>query len=216
MKLTILFLIVFFLFSADAAAETKYVTENLAVMVRTEPQNDRKIIAMPISGTPLKVLETRDDGWTRVQLPNEKDGWMLSQYLDSGPPSKQIIERLKKENSLLSVQATALTKDNSQLLDGKNTLEKAYTEEKNTADNLKIAYETLKNESTEYLTVKTAYEETRQQLDQKTMKVQSLEMTVNTLRKDQRLWWLIAGSSAVLVGFMIGYLSRRPKRSSYL
>jgi SH3 domain protein len=216
MKFILFFLTAFFLFSTVAIAETKYITENLAVMVRSEPENNRRIIAMPISGTPVKILETRDDGWTRVQLPDEKEGWMLSQYLYSGPPSKQIIEQMKKENSVLNAQSTELTKENAQLLEAKNTLEKAYNEEKNTADNLKTAYETLKSESTEYLTVKTAYEEARQQLDQNTKKVQSLERTVDKLQNDQRLWWLIAGSSAVLLGFLIGFLSRRPKRSSYL
>jgi len=216
MKSIILFFFVLSIIPANGYAETKYVTEDLAVMVRTGPDNGRRIIAMPTSGTPVEVLEEQEDGWSRIRLSNDDEGWMLSRYLVSGPPSKELIQRLKGENARLTAQAKTLSTENNELKTERISLEKAYNEQKNLAESTNTAFETLKDESTEYLKVKAAYEEANKQLNKKIQEEKELDIMVQTLRKDKSLWWLIAGSSAVLLGFIIGYLSRRPKRTSYL
>lgn len=216
MKSAVLFIFALLFAASNIHAETRYITENLAVMVRTGPSTERRIISMPISGSPIEVLEETEDGWSRVRLPNDDEGWVLSRYLVAGPPSKQVIEQLQRENAKLSAQVSNLSTKNIELRNAKSNLETDYKEKKNTADSLKVAYETLKSESAEFLAMKAAYEKTRRQLDEKTQQVEELEVMVQTLQQDQSLWWLIAGSSAVLLGFIIGYVSRRPKRSSYL
>ena len=202
--------------STRGARETRYVTENLSVMVRTGPDLNRKIIAMPKSGTPLEILEGLNEEWVRVRLPNEKEGWMMSQFLVSGPPSKQVIGRLQKENSTLSLQAKNLAEENARLTKERKELENALSKQTKRADSLGESYEVLKSGSKEYLALKASYEKASQDLASKTKQAGELKKEVESLRNGQTLRWFIAGASVILVGFIIGYASRRPKRRSSL
>ncbi|MGD8758558.1 MAG: TIGR04211 family SH3 domain-containing protein [Deltaproteobacteria bacterium] len=198
------------------AKETRYVTEKLSVMVRTGPDLNRKIIAMPQSGTSVEILEVVDDEWVKVRLPNEKEGWMKSQFLVSGPPSKQMIGRLQKENSTLSLQKKNLAEENARLKKERKELENALSKQTKRADSLGQSYEVLKSGSKEYLALKASYEKASQELTSKTKQVGELKKEVESLRNGQTLRWFIAGASVILVGFIIGYASRRPKRRSSL
>ena len=200
----------------EAGRQTRYVTENLSVMVRTGPEVKHKIIAMPKSGTPVEILEVLNDEWVRVRLPDEKEGWMMSQFLVSGPPSKQVIGRLQKENSTLSLQTKNLAEENTRLKTERKELEKALSEQTKKADSLGESYETLKSGSKEYLALKASYDKASQGLASTTKQVGELKKEVESLRKGQTLRWFIAGASVILVGFIIGYASRRPKRRSSL
>jgi SH3 domain protein len=200
----------------EVARETRYVTENLAVMVRTGPDPKHKIIAMPKSGTPVEVLEVLNDEWVRVRLPNENEGYMLSRFLVSGPPSKEVIGRLQQENRTLSLQTKTLAEENARLRNERKELGGALSKQTKKADSLGEAYEALKSGSKEYLALKASYEKASQGLSSKTKQVGELKKEVESLRNGQTLRWFIAGASVILVGFIIGYASRRPKRRSSL
>lgn len=200
----------------EAAKETRYVTENLAVMVRSGPDPKHKIIAMPRSGTAVEILEVLDDEWVRVRLPNEKEGCMLSRFLVSGPPSKAVIGRLQKENRTFSLQTRSLAEENARLKKERKELGQALSKQTKRADSLGESYEVLKSGSKEYLALKASYEKASQGLASKTKQVGELKKEVEGLRNGQTLRWFVAGASVILVGFIIGYASRRPKRRSSL
>ena len=216
MKSMILFFSCFFLTVTVAYGETKYVTDVFDVMVRTGPDISHKIIAMPKSGTQIEILEVPDEQedseWANVRLPNGKEGWILSQYLISGPPKKELIARLQKENDSLSQKEEVLVKENRRLKQEQKEVKKALTLQTKRANTLEQSYEKLKSESKNFLALKVSHEKASQELDTKTNQVEKLKKELDALQKNQTLWWFIAGASIILVGFLIGYLSRRPKR----
>ena len=57
MKRTPIIVFGLLLFAGVALAETRYISEQLEVTLRTGPGNDRKIIAMLKSGQSLELLE---------------------------------------------------------------------------------------------------------------------------------------------------------------
>ena len=205
-----------FLTTASAYGETQYVTDVLTVMVRTEPDVAHRIIAMPKSGTPLEVLEgpIENEGreWTRVRLPNDKEGWILSQFLTEGPPKETIIARLRNVNDDLSRKSEKLSEENSRLKKENKELKAALAMQSKRAKEYEGSYEMLKNESKDFLALKGSHEKATQALQEKTEQVETLNKRVEKLQTSQTLRWFIAGASIILVGFLIGYLSRRPKR----
>lgn len=211
MRAAVLFLACFFLTVTSARSEMMYVTDVIEVMVRTAPNIEHKIIAMPTSGTKVEVLEVLDE-WTRVRLPNEKEGWMLSRYLASGPPSKEVITKLERENHDLRLRAKALSERNARLKKERKELETALSKRTQTAQALKKAYETLMGGSKDFLALKASYEKASEELATKNKQVRELEKEVEDLRQSQTLQWFLAGASVILVGFIIGYASRRSKR----
>ncbi|MBW2195137.1 MAG: TIGR04211 family SH3 domain-containing protein [Deltaproteobacteria bacterium] len=191
-------------------------TDVFDVMVRTGPDISHKIIAMPKSGTQIEILEAPDEQedseWAAVRLPNGKEGWILSQYLIFGPPKKELIARLQKENDSLTQKEEVLVKENRRLKQEQKEVKKALTLQTKRANTLEQSYEKLKSESKNFLALKGSHEKASQELDTKTNQVEKLKKELDALQKNQTLWWFIAGASIILVGFLIGYLSRRPKR----
>jgi SH3 domain protein len=88
-------------------AAKAYVTDSFKVTLRTGPSNENKIIAMPSSGQPVKVLDSRGD-WSRVRLLGRgvdyKEGWMLSRFLVDRLPWEVQAKSLKDENTHLKEQ----------------------------------------------------------------------------------------------------------------
>ena len=211
MKTPILFLLCFFLTAPAAYAETMYVTDMIEVMVRTGPDISHKIIAMPKSGTKVEVVEVVDD-WAMVILPNEKEGWMLTRYLSPNPPQREIVTKLRKENRDLRLQAKTLDEQNAQLKKKCKELKAALLKETKTSYDLRKSYETLKRESKDFLALKSSYQKASKELVARTRRLNELEQEVKALRESRVLWWFISGAAVILIGFILGYLSRRPKR----
>jgi SH3 domain protein len=204
--LSLLFLVV------PAHAATMYITDEIPVMVRQEPGANRKILAMPNTGTRVEVLENNDAGWSRVRLPDGKEGWTLTRYLAKGPSKQVIIDRLRRENKALREKSETLIDENPRLKTERNELEKALAEQTQTAENLKQSYETLKRESSKFLALKASYEKASHDLAESTKRQAELEEEVKALRNNRILRWFLAGAAVLLVGMFIGFMSRRPKR----
>lgn len=220
MKAAVLFLVCFFLPVTATYGETRYVTDVFEIMVRTGPNLAHKIVAMPKSGTPVEILDVVDEEgkekWVKGRLPNEKEGWMLSQFLVPGPPKNEVIARLDGQNRTLSLRAKTLTEENARLNEMRQELEKALSKQTQIGKSLKESYETLKHGSKDFLALKASHEKASQELETKTKQVAELEKQLESLRSNQTLRWFIVGASVILVGFIIGYASRRPKRRSSL
>jgi SH3 domain protein len=212
MRLSVLFSLCFFLMVNPAHSETKYITDEIRVMVRSDPGGDRRIIAMPMSGTRVEVLKQSEDGWSKVRLPNEKEGWLLTRYLSQGLPSKEVVAKLKSENEVLRQRAKTLTEENGRLKKERSDFQNALSKQTKTANTLKDSYETLKKGSSEYLSLKASYEKASEDLATKTKRQAELEEELKALQKSQTLQWFLGGAGVLFVGLIVGFMSRRPRR----
>lgn len=216
MKVGLLFFLSFFLMLTPVRSEPMYITDDIRVMVRSDPGMEYRIIAMPKSGTQVEVLEESEDVWSRVRLPNDKEGWVLTRYLSPGPPGKEIIAKLKSENKALREQKRTLGEENARFKRERNDLRNALSKQTGTANALKNSYETLKRESSEFLSLKASYEKAVKDLATKTKRQTELEEKLKDLQDTRTLRWFIGGAAVIFVGFIVGFLARRPRRRSSL
>jgi SH3 domain protein len=117
-------------------AQTQYVSDHLVITVRTGQGAQFQIIKTLESGEHVKVLETTDTGYTRIETSDGTEGWVRSQYLAEEPVAseklvkaeakllktrtalKKIKEKfvtLSKEHKVLSLQQTSLSTNKKQL-----------------------------------------------------------------------------------------------------
>jgi SH3 domain protein len=212
MKFGVPFVLCFLLMVLPAHSETRYVSDDIRVMVRTDPGTKRKIIASPRSGTRVEVLEESADGWAKVRLPDNKEGWMLSYQLTSGPPNRAVIAKLKRENEALKQQAKTLIEENPRLKSERKDLQRALSKQTKTAESLRTSYETLKRESSEFLALKASYGKVSKDLAERTQRQGELDEKVRDLQNTRILRWFLAGGGVLFVGFIVGFMTRRPKR----
>ena len=204
-----------FLFCSISQAETLYISDFLRITMRTGPGIDHKIIEMIKSGQSVTVLEQGPE-WTKILLPTGKEGWVLNRFLTPKPPSGLLLKKLEEKHAELSLQITTLIDENKRL---RNENQRLDAELKTSSRNLKKvtdSYQKLKSGSAEYLDVKSRYEMMVVQLDQQKKRAQDIEKELESIRFHKNIRWFLSGAVVLIIGFLIGFSSRRQRRRSSL
>jgi SH3 domain protein len=153
MRLILLLLLTFEIF-----ARVVYITDEVDIPIRSEKSFEDNIVRSAPSGTKLEILQTDNDGWTKIKLEQTK-GWIISRYLSNNPPARDELERLQKQYDkdkiTLTKQRQEITTLKTELKDlklknktNKTNALKAISEkkhiEKTYTDALKIEHENIK------------------------------------------------------------------------
>ena len=199
------------LFAAAAGAETMYVSDMLKLTLRTGPSIENKILAVIESGQQLELMEAGEE-WSRVQLPNGQEGWVLSRYLTPNETSNVKLERLQEQHKNLTAQAAELLEENKMLKAENEKLRAEFEANQEAMVKSRNDYETLKAESAEFLTLKSKYTTAVSQLTEQTDRAQKLEEQLTQLEMNTYIKWFLAGSGVLIVGFIIGFSTKRQRR----
>jgi SH3 domain protein len=216
MKSLIVFFIV--LFSTAVQAETMYVDDIIKITVRTGPGINHKIVAMIKSGERVEVLkpEEPETDWSLVRITNGKEGWVLSRFLTPKEPDGLVLGRYKKKHSVLKNQAVSLIEENNVYKKENKKLNSELKTNREMSDKIKSSYETLKKESAEFLELKSNYGKTSSKLIEQTKKAKKMEEELTSLLLHQNIKWFLSGAGVLLLGFVIGFSTKRQRRRSSL
>ena len=209
------FEICFIFFSFSVQAEPMYVSDKLSVTVRTGQGTTHKIIALIKSDQKVEALEKGEE-WTLVRLQNGKQGWALSRYLTNDIPKSIQLASLQIKYKNVAAQAESLTVENDKLKSDFKKLSATLSKKEKALNNLQRDYDALKADSADFLNLKTKYEKASHQLIAQTEKAEELKKIVEKLQLYQNIKWFLAGSGVLLVGFIIGFSSKRQRRQSSL
>ena len=140
----------------------------------------------------------------------------MNRYLISNKTNQLKLEELESEHSNLKTKFKTIFEEHSKLkTDNKQlSLDLAVTEKALTQ--VRNDYESLKDNSTEFLTLKSRFEKASALLTQQTKRATELEKKVNELIFSNYIKWFLAGSGVLIVGFFIGFSTKRPRRQSSL
>jgi SH3 domain protein len=196
-------------------AKTMYVTDVLKVTLRTGPSTENKIIKIIESGQRLEVLKPGEQ-WSLVRLFDGKEGWIFNRYLISSETSNIRLERLESEHSDLKTKFKTIVEENSKLKTDNKTLGSALSDSEKALKQVRSDYESLKTSSAEFLTLKSNFEKASRQLSEQSKKADKLEKQVVKLEFSNYIKWFLAGSGVLIVGFIIGFSTKRQRRQSSL
>ena len=199
------------LFSAIGNAESMYVTDVIKLTLRSGPSTEYKILAVVESGQKIEVIERGND-WSLVRLSNEKEGYVLTRYLVSGPTHRIRLEQLQAKQKALTQQATDLLEENTKLREENKDLKSKLSGTENTLNTIQAEYQELKAGSAEYLTLKTEHKKIKEQLAEQSKKANALDKELSKVELNQYIKWFLAGSGVLLVGFIVGFSARRQRR----
>jgi SH3 domain protein len=198
-------------FSAVGFAETRYVTDLLKLPLRTGPSTEYKILDLVKSGQQLEVVEPGKD-WSKVRLPNGKEGYVLNRYLVGQPTSAVQLAKLQVKYTSLRQQSTALIEENNRFKQENKTFKSTLDSNETALNKLETDYKELKTGAAEFLNLKKKYKEVSTKLAEQTKKANTLDKELSGLEMNQYIKWFLAGSGVLLVGFIIGFSARRGRR----
>jgi SH3 domain protein len=196
-----------------ARAETLYVTDLREISVRSGPGTEYKILSFVSTGQALVTLET-SDGWTKVQPPQGKEGWVLTRFLKVEPPATLSMSELEKKHQQASLDKAGLSTENEQLKSKIKAIDAELTAAKEAVSRLETSYETLKKDSTEVLALKAKAQEAIETLAKEKERADKFENDYALLNYEQRIKWFLSGGGVLLLGFILGYSSKSSRRRS--
>lgn len=214
-KIIILMLTVLLLTAFASMAETKYVSTNLAITLRTGPGNDRKIIAQPKVGTPLEILQPGDE-YSQVRTPGGTKGWVLTRYLTAKIPAAMVLSRLQAEHTQVVEKYTKLKQQATQLDTTSKGLSGDLSATQKALDQLTVEHETLKKESQGYLKLKAKYGKSVKEATEVRARADKVDKELQQLYSSELNTGLLYGGGLIVLGFIVGFIVKRPRRRSPL
>jgi len=203
------------IWSVCAQAKTMYIIDSKKIPVRAGKGTAYKILSMIESSQRVELLQ-KDNQWSLVRLEDGKEGWVYSRYLLNNPTNKIKLEELSLKYKNLITQTESLKTDYEQLILANKRLKSTLAATKKSLNNELSDYDALKADSSEFIALKSKYERVSRELNQQTRKVENLEDQISDLQLSYYISWALSVIGILLVGFLIGYSVKRPRRQPTL
>ncbi len=212
------FILICLLFlSSLAQADTRYVTDEFEITLRSGPSSTHTIQRMLKSGASLTVLERDDEtGYSQVQTSGGTEGWVLNRYLMREPAARSQLESLSRElakvtEGSLRVRVNAIKTTHD---DGTKRIAALERENKSLQDELT----NIKSIAANVLAIDQQNDELSQDLTDKEAQINKLLKENKMLSSDTQRDWFIAGALVLFAGLFLGLVIPKiqwRKRSRY-
>ncbi|MDD2465024.1 MAG: TIGR04211 family SH3 domain-containing protein [Desulfobulbus sp.] len=193
---------------AVQAADILYIKPSLEVLMRKGRADNARIIATVPMGTAVVLVQGGKD-WSRIRLQDGTQGWVRSRFLGSSPviPMANIRPGMGADGQVLdpTARSTNLGEDNQRL---RKDLAACTTDRSTLADK----YQTLVGDPDSALHTKTELGGAKRQIEDLQQQLTEAQIECTVLRKNQSIKWFFTGSMVLLLGWLIGRISRNSKK----
>ncbi len=200
-------------------AETRYVTDQFEITLRTGPSSSHAIQRMVKSGAALQVLETdAENGYSRVQTTGDIEGWVLSRYLMSEPAARTQLERLTKQLTNTNAKGSSLRAQFNTIKSEYDNANKRITTLEGEKKQLQDQLAEIKRTAADVLTIDMQNKELSQQLSVTQKKFNELQQENNELGSSKDRDWFVTGALVLFGGLLLGLIIPKisfQKRSRY-
>lgn len=214
------FVIILFLsVTSVSQAQTRYVTDDFEIMMRTGPSVQNKIIVPLRSGTKLNLLRSDSgNGYSQIQTENGDIGYALTRFLSPNPSARNRVVSLENQLKQLRSEPQELTsllatsQEDNQLLIEQNT---------QLAERISKVDEELtliKKVSGEAVNLASQNQKLESEVQQLLLQLDDVRIQNQDLKDQSGRMQNILGGGLVLVGLFLGWvlsISGRRGRNSW-
>jgi SH3 domain protein len=188
-----------------AQAETRYITDQLEVTLRTGTSTRHQIVRMVPSGTRVTVVQhDRESGYSQVRTPNGAEGWVLTRYLMDTPSARERLEtterrvgELQEENAALQQQLRTIQSEK-----GGTESERARLEGENRQINQQLAE--IRRTAANALAIDSENQSLKNRILALERELQTLHQENASLKDRTARDWFMVGAGVILLGMLIG------------
>lgn len=210
MKASFLFaaVIVLVTLTGVAQAESRYVTDELTITVRSGEDAGYRVLETLPSGTQVEVLsENADSGYSRVRTPEGTEGYALTRYLISEKPTQIQLTEARAELEELRAQSD---NDTQQELD---ELKSEYQALKLQYDSLEFEnvqlsqqLDTVRENASNVVSLIDERDEALQRVNKLTTELDELRVRNRELENNSDKKWFMAGAGVLILGVIVGII----------
>lgn len=199
-----------FLFVNTAFTETRFVTDQVRITLRSGESTEHKVMQMLPSGSALEVLSYNEaTGYSHVRTEEGDVGYVLTRLLTTTPSARQRLAvaeqrllELQQEPEKLASKLVALQKEYDEL---KANHEKAESD----ARGLKAELEEIRFAATNAVNIADERNMLRKRVAALNGEVGELKLDNQDLRNQSERKWFMMGAGAIVIGILLGLLLPR-------
>lgn len=203
-----------------SAQQTRYISDSLAITLRSGAGNQYRILKSLDSGTPVTVLQTdEENGWSQVQASDGTEGWVLTRFLMDQPSARAQLRQAQATIQHLTDNSQPLRKQVLELEQSKQALQARV--DKLTASNsgLSKQLQHVKEISSNAITTDQQNKKLMENNQMLQNRLGVLKAENERLKDDSNKEWFMNGALAVIFGviltLVIPRLVPRKKRSDW-
>ena len=221
MKTSALLLALVLSFAAlTAAAETRYVTDQFKITMRSGESSGHRIIRMLPSGTALEVMSSNSQtGYSRVRTEDGSTGYVLTHQLDSQPVARDRLAAMQERIRELEAAPSELRERLDGLTEAHESLEKEHRQLQEAKREVDTELATLQRTAANAVRISNERNELRKRVATLTQAVDELKQQNRELQNSSaRRWFLIGGgvlAGGIVLGLILPSLRVRRKRDSW-
>ena len=208
--LQIVWLIALLFASPVLQAETKYVTDEVEIMMRTGTSTNNSIVRVLRSGESVTLIEAdQTSQYSLVETEGGKQGYVLSRFLLDEPVARQQLATLRERHQQLQLRVDEQAQEIAQL---------SADLQQERSDN-EVLKKTLRASEQELAQIREAAQDTLNILEQN----KRMQTVVDELRKEKavlsetnaelsdttQIDWFVRGAAVSLIAFLIGIVVTR-------
>lgn len=222
MKTPVLLLSAFLSLTAaqQLAAETRYVTDQFRITLRSGESASHRIMKMIPTGEALNVLSSnKESGYSRVRTGDGKVGYVLTRQLEKQPVARDRLVAMEQRLRELEAAPSELRSRLNSLLKEHETLQRSHKELQEAKRNVDTELATLQRTSANAVRISNERNELRKKVAALTREVDELKQQNRELENSSaRRWFLIGGgvlAGGIVLGLILPNLRVRRKRDSW-
>jgi len=213
-------LLILLLTTGLASAETRYVTDQLKITMRSGESNRHRIIKMLPSGTPVTVLsDNKATGYSKVQLANGKTGYVLTRQLLKEPVARDRLAAMEQRIKELEASPNELSKRLAALSREHEELQRSHVELQREKNRIQKELEDLKHTAANAVQIARERKKLRKQVATMSRELADQEQEIRELKNSTtQRWFLIGGGvlfGGILLGLVLPHLRVRRRKDSW-
>lgn len=202
-----------------AHAETRYVTDQLKITLRSGEGSNYRILRMLPSGTPVQVLGSNpESGYSHVRA-GSAEGYVLTRQLLDEPAARDQLATLQEKVAQLTAAPSKLQQQLSEATAQNKALSAANEQLKSDNHKLEQDYASLQRTASSAVQIADERNALRKQVAELTRQNADLKLRTNELENTNLQRWFLIGAGVVVGGILLGLilpnLKLRRRRGSW-
>lgn len=196
--------------AAAAHADTRYVTDQFQITLRSGESATHRIIRMLPTGTQLQVLGVNEaTGYAHVRTTDGKDGYVLSRQLLKEPVARDRLVQLEQRLQELEAAPGELSAKLAKLQKEHDELQRAHAELQRVKQQVESELTSLQRTSANAVRISNERNELRTQVAALTRETEDLKQEKRELQNRSAQRWFLIGAGVVTGGILLGLILPR-------
>jgi SH3 domain protein len=188
-------------------AESRYITDQFKVTLRSGESSTHKILRMLPSGYQLQLLESNAaTGYSHVRTQDGKTGYILTRQLMPIPSARDRLVTAESRLKELLEEPGKLTARLAKLQGEFGELQKAHSTLSQEKDALDKELESIRRTASNAIRISSERNELRKTVAQLTHQVEGLKQENRELSNNSNQKWFMIGGGVIILGIVIGLI----------